>query len=81
MPKEKIYDEASMYDMEVGWSRDNVQVGVTTREGIPLVEQLAQDIDDPAKFTGVWGTLDRAGCNRMIKMLRKARDEAFGKDE
>ncbi len=81
MPKETIYDEASMYDMEIGWARENVQVGLVTRERIPIVQQLAKDAGDPAMFTSLWGTLDRAGCNRMIKMLRKARDEAFGRDE
>lgn len=33
-----------------------------------------------AQFTGVWGTLDRAGCNRMIRALRRARDQAYGPD-
>lgn len=32
-------------------------------------------------FTGVWSTLDRAGCNRLIKAVRRARDAAFGRDE
>lgn len=30
---------------------------------------------------GVWADLDRAGCNRLIRTLRKARDAAFGRDE
>ena len=34
-----------------------------------------------AAFTGLWGTLDREGCNRLIRTLRRARDQAFGRDE
>lgn len=32
-------------------------------------------------FYGVWSDLDRYGCNRLIRTLRKARDAAFGRDE
>jgi hypothetical protein len=34
-----------------------------------------------AAFTGLWGTLDREGCNRLIRTLRTARDKAYGRDE
>lgn len=30
---------------------------------------------------GLWTWLDRAGVNRLIRLLRKARDNAFGRDE
>lgn len=30
---------------------------------------------------GVWSTLDRHGCNDLIRILRRARDSAFGRDE
>lgn len=33
------------------------------------------------EFKGLWSTLDRDGCNRLIKVLRRARDSAFGRDE
>lgn len=32
-------------------------------------------------YAGLWSDLDRQGCNRLIKLLRHARDAAFGKDE
>lgn len=32
-------------------------------------------------YAGVWSDLDRQGCNRLIRLVRKARDAAFGKDE
>ena len=31
-------------------------------------------------YAGVWADLDRAGINRLIRILRKARDAAFGAD-
>jgi hypothetical protein len=31
-------------------------------------------------YKGVWATLDRHGINRLIRLLRKARDSAFGAD-
>lgn len=34
-----------------------------------------------ARFTGLWGTFDRDGVNRLIRALRRARDQAYGKDE
>lgn len=32
-------------------------------------------------YTGFWSTLNRSQANQLIKVLRRARDSAFGKDE
>lgn len=32
-------------------------------------------------FDSLWSDLNRDRCNRLIRLLRKARDAAFGKDE
>jgi hypothetical protein len=58
-------------------------VGVESHDGRALVEHFTdnQPGNHIAQFTGVWGTLSRTGCNRLIKSLRKARDEAYGRDE
>lgn len=32
-------------------------------------------------YSSVWSTLDREECNRLIRLVRKARDQAFGRDE
>lgn len=32
-------------------------------------------------YDSLWATLDRSGVNEMIRVLRRARDQAFGKDE
>ena len=86
MPKEKIRDAAAMYDVHVGWERGKfVQVGVETTDGRTLAEHLSGDDGDggtvtPASFKGVWGTLDRAGCERLIHVVRRAMVQAFDPD-
>lgn len=85
MPKEIVYDQAAMYDAAVQWEQNRyVQVGVVTHDGATLASRLTGehiDAEEAAQFIGVWGTLDREGCNRMIRALRRARDQAFGRDE
>lgn len=89
MPKERVYDSAGMYDLEVGWSGlgEYVQLGLATHDGRPIVEHLResdlppQSGDTYADFRSLWSTLDRGQINRLIRMLRKARDESYGKDE
>lgn len=77
MPRETVYDETGEFDIHVGWARDSsdVQVGVETHDGQHVVSLDGQD------YAGLWCTLNRAGCNRLIRLLRQARDTAFGKDE
>jgi hypothetical protein len=36
---------------------------------------------DPAAYMGVWTRMERSEVNAFIKVLRRARDYAFGKDE
>lgn len=33
------------------------------------------------QYGGVWVDIDRRGCNRLIGLIRKARDMAYGRDE
>lgn len=77
MPKETIYPSEYNEDMkvEVQWAKDMyVQIGVAH---LPPPE-------DPSKGTIEWDgkylTLDRNEINRLIRILRKARDQAFGAD-
>lgn len=39
------------------------------------------DVASNGGYAGVWSDLDRQGCNDLIRLTRKARDTAFGKDE
>lgn len=96
MPKETINDESAMYDITVGWAPgSHVQVGVCTADGRAIVDALVTQPSDEvrkaldvllgngelAAFTGLWGTLSREHCNRLIRILRRARDQAYGRDE
>lgn len=94
MPKERVYDSCEMFDLEVGWSREgeSVQLGITTHSGISIADWLAgqsenrgrsvvEQLASPAGFPSLWASLDRAQINRLIKSLRKARDDAYGRDE
>lgn len=56
--------------VHVGWSKDRyVEVGVGAFSA-------ATEFDSDAHFTD----LDRDGINRLIRALRKARDQAYGAD-
>lgn len=37
-------------------------------------------LDTVEVFTSIWSGLDRQDCNRLIRLIRKARDQAFGAD-
>lgn len=81
MPKENI-DCIAMTGLrvEIGWSpgpTGHVQVAsVHTDSPIDWPEGDSPD----GKFNGWHTTLDREGCNRAIRALRKARDSAYGAD-
>ena len=59
--------------VEVGWQRGlmDVQIGSVNPEA-------GDDPHDPKR--GWFVHLDREGVNRLIRSLRKARDQAFGAD-
>lgn len=56
-----------------------VQYDDDEQRGRALLNSL--DVLSHNQYAGLWCTLDRQGCNRMIRILRKARDAAFGRDE
>lgn len=56
--------------VHIGWSKgQDVEIGVARYE-------TSQEVTEKGFFT----TVDRAGINRIIRALRQARDDAFGKD-
>lgn len=84
MPKERIYQEifggpgeTPLRYLEVGWSHHSGSVQVYINNYVPF---KFVDDDTNEVFTGLAGQLDREGCNRLIRMIRHARDQAFGKD-
>jgi hypothetical protein len=55
---------------------------------VPEVKQLSpvesangETEDEAAQFTGLWGTFDRHQINQLIRVLRRARNSAYGADE
>jgi hypothetical protein len=87
MPKININDEVTDgFRVEVGWGPGTwVQVG-TTNATSPLVWPAeSEDVSEepavkPEPFLGWFVTLNRDGINRLIRALRRARDEALGAD-
>lgn len=94
MPKETIRghetgdaeQDRHLTHIEVGWTKDcGVQLGLH----MPFRSLAFVEID-PATgqhgeirdlFNSLWAHPDRAQINRLIRALRKARDDAFGRDE
>ena len=61
--------------LHVGWTKDREHVEVAV---------LNTDIksEHPGDTRQGWFMqIDREGCNRAIRALRKARDDAYGRDE
>jgi hypothetical protein len=78
-----INDDVQSF-VQVGWSREGfVQIATVAPKGAiaPWDDEqqrhVIADVHDP----GWWIDLDRHGINNLIRLLRKARDAAFGKDE
>lgn len=88
MPKETFRDRSGMYDIQVSWATDqDVQVGIATNDGRPVIEWLTPppqaqttSTTSAAPFTSLWGSLGREDINRLIRVLRRARDSAYGAD-
>lgn len=57
--------------LHVGWMKEHAQVELA------ILKESDDEIDNDR-----WhAQFDRGGINRMIRLLRKARDDAFGKDQ
>lgn len=90
MPRETIRERGSSRAVVVGWQKNaDVQVGTVDDNApagfnvfYPGQQQRTEDVNTSAgPSNGFFATLDRQGCNDLIKKLRHARDAAFGRDE
>lgn len=91
MPKEIInsmYYGQEVLDVETGTpvrvEPTHLHVGWTKEHNHVEVAVINTDIkpEHPGDSRQGWFMqLDRAGCNRAIRALRRARDDAFGRDE
>lgn len=59
------------FRVEVGWDR----------YGAVQVATMDPDAELGSRESGLYVDLDRGGINNLIRLLRKARDQAFGRDE
>ena len=84
MPKEVIYADGSVVStggkpvVEVGWHRDQ-GVQVATKCLSDLGGRLS-DYEGVHYTDGFWVDLNRREINELIRHLRRARDQAFGRD-
>lgn len=55
---------------------------LTEADRIESLFNLIEAKDLPYEYSSVWATLERReDCNKLIKLIRKARDQAFGRDQ
>lgn len=90
MPKEVVYsselpwgpDDLGVAITEVRWSREGSDVQVVTKAVRRTDHARLRAENEPLDYTdGFYVNLDRRGINDLIRHLRRARDQAFGRDE
>lgn len=67
--------------VDVLWNREGGMVQVVTKATDADGGRWAADSPETHFTDGMYVDLDRAGINRLIRNLRRARDNAFGRDE
>jgi hypothetical protein len=75
MPTERIYTgdgPDNPRHVHVSWGRDRMEVQLGTVKDEPALE------DASGQFVHL---VDRHRINQLIRVLRRARDQAFGRDE
>jgi len=83
MPKEIVYSSEPFDESfrrciaEVRWSRDSEYCQIAT----VIVEATDLSPIEDTVSGGWYVNLDRHGINDLVRNLRRARDQAFGRDE
>lgn len=76
-----FYDRLS----EFGYSNPNCSDFATSDAELQWFTDFGRavldSVEGSSSVIGYWSWLDRPGTNRLIRLLRKARDSAFGRDE
>lgn len=88
MPVEKIHSSVMPGDvgeplhLRVGWSREasSVQIASINPESPFKWEESETSPSTGGAFDGWFVSLERSQINDLIRVLRKARDQAFGQD-
>jgi hypothetical protein len=95
VPKEIVHSRSEKFDIEIRWDAEGhdpeVQIGLATRDNAKTLADaltpasMQLDADERAarlgEFRGIYGQFDRASLNRTIRLLRRARDTVYGRDE
>lgn len=94
MPKEMVYGEQTVSSIEmrdavvplvpiieVRWHRDGGYVQLVTKATDPSEGRVAGDSPETHVTDGYYVDINRQGINDLIRKLRRARDQAFGRDE
>lgn len=96
MPAEKVYGvqmvvetlegaiegtSAGVPIVDVRWNRDGSYVQIVSKETDAFGGRLVGDDPGTHYTDGFYVDLDRQGINKLIRNLRRARDQAFGRDE
>jgi hypothetical protein len=90
MPKEVIYGSVPAFPeggpgvsiVEVRWSREGEHAQIVSK-AVRREDhgRLADDVEGIHYTDGFYVDLDRKAINDLIRFLRRARDQAFGRDE
>lgn len=96
MPAEKVYGVQLLTEtpegevaglaagvplVDVRWNRDASYVQIVTKETDAFGGRLVGEDPGTHYTDGFYVDLDRQGINLLIRNLRRARDQAFGRDE
>ena len=91
MPKETVYGEQLTFDpkdanpqvpvVDVMWGRDQQFVQIASKVESPDGGRWAEESPNSHVSDGMYVDLNRASVNKLIRNLRRARDQAFGRDE
>lgn len=79
MPKEYVpahSDDVCGFRVRVGWNREASYCQIAT-----IDPEKEENYDADSRDGGLYVTLDRHDINDLIRILRRARDQAFGRDE
>lgn len=75
-------DEENLQRVRKGLEAYKLQNDVCINiEDVRNIFNLIESKDEAYTYSSVWSTLNREECNRLIRTIRKARDQAFGRDE
>jgi hypothetical protein len=79
MPRENV-NAANGARVTVSWLKANAgdEVQLNIMGTVPVPHDTLKDL--VKSVSGPWITLDREGINRLIRSLRRARDQAYGQD-